>query len=227
MNPSAVFVIVPVLQEQEVLFKTVGELVPYGYSIVVVDDGSPIHQYPFLKDSPVNFLRHEINLGQGAALQTGVDYALENGAEWIVHFDADGQHHAADIPKLLDLLITDECDVVLGSRFLERRNENIPFPKKVLLNLARYIHFCFTGMLLSDAHNGLRAMNRKAALLLTIKENRMGHASELLFLIRKHKLRYKEAAVTVTYSSYSKSKGQSSWNSIRIGFDLLLHKLFR
>lgn len=93
--------------------------------------------------------------------------------------------------------------------------------------MARYVNFLFTGLLLSDAHNGFRALNRKAAELIRIKENRMAHASEILILVKKHKLRLKEVAVEVRYTEYSKAKGQSGWNSIRILFDLLLHKLLR
>jgi polyprenyl-phospho-N-acetylgalactosaminyl synthase len=226
MNPTAVYIILPVWQEEEVLSKTVTSLLPLGYSVVVVDDGSSPEQLLYIKSLPVHYLRHEINLGQGAALQTGVEYALDNGAKWIVHFDADGQHIPSDIPKLLEPLLNNETDVVLGSRFSGSSHYPVPTPKRILLFMARYVHYLFTRILLTDAHNGLRAMNKKAALLLTIKENRMSHASELLFSIKKHRLRFKEVGVTVVYNKYSTSKGQSSWNGIRIGFDLLLYKLF-
>jgi polyprenyl-phospho-N-acetylgalactosaminyl synthase len=179
-----------------------------------------------LKDLPVACLRHEINLGQGAALQTGTEYALEQGADFIVHFDADGQHQSSDIPNLLLPILNNDCDVVFGSRFINRNVNTVPVPKRIFIHFARYIHSFLTGLLLTDAHNGLRALNKKAASMLHITENRMGHASELLFLITKHQLRLQEVAVTVLYTNYSIRKGQSSWNSIRIGFDLFLHKLF-
>jgi polyprenyl-phospho-N-acetylgalactosaminyl synthase len=226
MNPSSIFIIVPSFNEQAILSKTISPLVHAGYKIVLVDDGSLIPQSHFLQQLPVACLRHEINLGQGAALQTGTEYALEQGAEFIVHFDADGQHLTTDIPKLLAPLLNNECDVVFGSRFLNSTKTVIPTSKKILIHIARYVHSFFTGLLLTDAHNGLRAMTRKAACLLSIKENRMSHASELLFLISKHKLRLKETAVTVIYTKYSLDKGQSAWNGLRIGFDLFLHKLF-
>jgi len=227
MNPSSIFIIVPAFNEQEVLRQTISELVEPGYSVVLVDDGSSIPQQQFVTHFPVHCVRHELNLGQGAALQTGTEYALEKGAEFIIHFDADGQHLVSDISKLLRPLLNNDCDVVFGSRFLNNTTNAVPFTKKILIHTARYVHSFFSGLLLTDAHNGLRAMNRKAASLLVITENRMGHASELLFLIQQHKLRLQEVAVTILYTAYSKDKGQSSWNSIRIGFDLLLHKLFR
>ena len=149
------------------------------------------------------------------------------GAKYIVHFDADGQHQLSDIEKLLKPLLGMECDITLGSRFLQQQAKEIPVRKRAIIYVARYINLLFTGILLSDAHNGLRAMNKKAADLLTLSENRMSHASEILFLIKKHKLKILEIPVSILYTPYSKQKGQSIWNSIRILFDLLLHKLFQ
>jgi polyprenyl-phospho-N-acetylgalactosaminyl synthase len=226
MDISSTFVIVPCFNEQQVLHQTVSALVNDGYQVVVVDDGSFLPQSHYIQHLPVICLRHEINLGQGAALQTGTEYALEQGADFIIHFDADGQHRSRDISNLLSPLLKNECDVVFGSRFLNQSETVVPFTKRTLIHLARFIHSFFTGFLLTDAHNGLRAMNRKAASLLTITENRMVHASELVFLITQHGLRLREVPVSILYTSYSLHKGQSSWNSIRIGFDLFLHKLF-
>lgn len=221
------YIIVPAYNEETILRSTVLALLQTGYTIVVVDDGSKKELSLVVKDLPVNIIRHPINLGQGAALQTGNTYALQNGAKIIVHFDADGQHQPADIDLLIKPIFNNECDVTLGSRFLTNTHASvIPFGRKLILHIARYLHFFLTGILLSDAHNGLRAMNNFAANKLVLHENRMAHASEILFLLKKNKLRYKEVSVTVDYNSYSRKKGQSSWNSIRIFFDLLLHKLF-
>ncbi len=227
MNKASVYIIVPAYNEQEVLFKTISALVTTSYSIVVIDDGSTINLKECIKELPVYFLQHQLNLGQGAALQTGNEFALKMGAEYIVHFDADGQHQLSDIEKLLQPIVNEECDIALGSRFLNKQAKEIPFSKRIVIHNARYINYMFTGILLSDAHNGLRAMNKKAAILMVLTENRMSHASEILFLIKKHKLKIKEVSVSILYTEYSKQKGQSIWNSIRILFDLLLHKLFQ
>ncbi|HEX4957548.1 MAG TPA: glycosyltransferase family 2 protein, partial [Lacibacter sp.] len=112
MNPSSIFIIVPAFNEQEVLRQTICELVEPGYSVVLVDDGSSTPQQQFVTYFPVHCVRHELNLGQGAALQTGTEYALEQGAEFIIHFDADGQHLVSDISKLLRPLLNNDCDVV-------------------------------------------------------------------------------------------------------------------
>jgi polyprenyl-phospho-N-acetylgalactosaminyl synthase len=226
MNPAQVFVIIPAYNEQEVLQQTVVALLSFGYTVVVVDDGSVVPQQQQLATLPVKVLRHSINLGQGAALQTGMDYALQQGAVYMVHFDADGQHRPEDIPALLQPLQEGFCDVTLGSRFLNK-NSTVPFIKRLLIFAGRLLHLLYTGLWLTDAHNGLRAFTRQAATRIRITENRMAHASEILFLIQKFRLRFREVPVLIMYSAYSRSKGQSAWNSIRIFFDLLLHKLFQ
>jgi glycosyltransferase involved in cell wall biosynthesis len=220
------FIIIPSFNEESVLRSTVEPLLNRGYDIVIVDDGSLNDQAKFVAELPVTVIRHQQNLGQGAALETGTQYALAKEASYIVHFDADGQHGYPDIEHLLAPLHSNTADIVFGSRFLTKQS-SLPFFRSLLLHAGRYVNFVFTGLLLSDAHNGMRAFNRKAAELLRLKENRMAHASEILLLVKKNKLRFTEVAVEVRYTDYSKTKGQSGWNSIRILFDLLLHKLLR
>lgn len=227
MSVANIFVIVPVYNDQDMLRTTVLSLLNAdSYNVVVVDDGSNENPVTQINDLPVHFLQHPVNLGQGSALQTGTEYALKKGADYVVHFDADGQHSAEDIKALIAPLISKKIDICFGSRFLSKEKSRLPLFRRIVLNIARYLNFCFTGFLLTDAHNGMRAMTKFAAAKIVIRENRMAHASEILFLVKKHKLMFTEAAVRIHYSTYSKQKGQSSWNSIRIFFDLLLHKLF-
>ncbi len=220
-------VVIPAYNESTVLTSVVKSLLENGYSIVIVDDGSNPPLYSQVENLPVYFLRHRANLGQGAALQTGFDFAKKLNPDLVISFDADGQHDVSCIPSLIDPLLNNEADVVLGSRFLSAEKTNIPLIKKILLQIARGVNYLFTGLLLSDAHNGLRAFNRVALQKITITENRMAHASEIIFEIKKHGLRFKEMPVLIVYTDYSKKKGQSSWDSIKILFDLILHKLFK
>lgn len=205
----------------------VEELLHFGYTIIVVDDGSSEDSRSEVEGfKKVIYLRHKVNLGQGAALQTGIDFALRHDAGYLITFDADGQHCAKDIPTILTPLLSDEADVVLASRFLIKGSHNASLLKQVVLKGGRWINYVFTGLYLSDAHNGFRAFNRVAALSIRINENRMAHATEILAQIKKNRLRYKEIASKVTYTSYSRHKGQSSLNSVKIFFDLILQKLF-
>ena len=222
-----IFVILPAYNEQQTIHAVVSELVDLGLQVVIVDDGS----HPPLDagglPGGIRLLRHCVNLGQGAALQTGMEYALEQGAEFLVTFDADGQHPASAIEKMMAVQQASGADVVLGSRFLEGRDKNVPFRRAVTLRAARWVNFLFTGLLLTDAHNGLRLFTANAASKIRLRENRMAHATEILAQIRSHRLRYTEMAVTIHYTDYSRQKGQRFWSSFRIVFDLLLSKIFR
>ena len=221
------FIIIPAFNEKDTIGRVVDELLPFGCSIVVVDDGSSEGLgTQFAKHNRVYYIRHKVNLGQGAALQTGIDFALKRGALWFITFDADGQHSAKDIPAILAPLFMEQADVVLASRFLAKGSHNAPIIKQLVLKTGRWINYMFTGLYLSDAHNGLRAMNRVAAHSIRITENRMAHATEIVAQIKKQHLRYREVGAAVLYTPYSKSKGQSSLNSVKIFFDLVLHKLF-
>jgi len=226
-NTKNVFIIIPAFNENTVIKSVVEEISQFNYSIIVIDDGSEISLLPLLRNMPVDYIRHRINLGQGAAIQTGIEYALTKGAEYIVTFDADGQHDTIDIQKLLDPLQNNKADIVFGSRFIENSTQNMPKGRKFVLLLARLFNFFITGLFLSDAHNGLRAMNKKAASLIKIKENGMAHASEILVQVKNKKLRFVEVPVTIKYTTYSTKKGQTGWSSFRIFFDLLLNKLFK
>jgi glycosyltransferase involved in cell wall biosynthesis len=226
INPQKVFVVIPAYNEHTVIRQVVSELIELRYNVVLVDDGSPESMYPAIDGLPLFFLQHETNLGQGAGLQTGIEFAREQDAEYIVTFDADGQHDANDIEKLLEPLLKGETDFTLGSRFLEGSAHNMSSGRKKTIRIARFINFIFTGMWLSDAYNGMRALNRKAFSNLNIRENGTAHATELLSYIKKNKLRFKEIPVHIRYTDYSKGKGLTVWNGFRIFVDILLHKIF-
>jgi glycosyltransferase involved in cell wall biosynthesis len=161
INHKDVFVVVPAYNEQTVIRDVVSELVDIGYTVVVVDDGSKTSPEPFLKGLPVYFLQHEINMGQGAALQTGIEFSREHHASYIITFDGDGQHNADDIKKLLEPLQTNEADFTLGSRFLKGAAHNMSGARKQTLQIAKFINYIFTGMRLTDAYNGMRALNQR------------------------------------------------------------------
>ena len=221
-----VFIIVPAYNEGSVLGQTVDELLPYGFQVVVVDDGSSIPAITYLQNRAVHYLRHITNLGQGAALQTGAEYALLKGAKAIVHFDADGQHSPSLISMLLGPIRRGECDVVLGSRFINQKDrQGVPRIKQILLKAGVCVSWLFAGVWLTDTHNGFRALSRDAARQIKLTENGYAHATEILELIRKSSLRVKEVPTTIRYTEYSLAKGQSVFNSINIFFDLLLRKL--
>jgi polyprenyl-phospho-N-acetylgalactosaminyl synthase len=224
MNET-IFVIVPCFNEMGVIRETLRPLLDRGYCVIVVDDGSERDLFSQIGDLPIHYLRHEINLGQGAALQTGMDYSLERGADIVVHFDADGQHRAQDIPILVAPIVENRADVALGSRFLSETDAAaVPIVRRLVLKTARLINLLFTGMWLTDAHNGLRVLNRKALAKIRITENRMAHATEIIRLIKINDLRCCERATHVVYTPYSRKKGQTMLGAVNIFFDLILNR---
>ncbi len=225
---SSVFVVVPVLNEGPVIELALQPLLDKGYSVVCVDDGSVDDTGSIIRSLPVYSLHHVVNLGQGAALQTGMTFAVTRGAEFIVHYDADGQHNADDVDVLLEPLRNGDADVVLGSRFLRSSDRNaVPATKRLLLKAGTLVNGLLTGMWLSDAHNGFRALTREAAERIDLRENRFAHASEILSQIHRGKLRVVERPTSISYTDYSKTKGQSPWNAIKIVMDMLLRRIFR
>ncbi|HTL38975.1 MAG TPA: glycosyltransferase family 2 protein [Kofleriaceae bacterium] len=213
---SATWVVIAAFQEGKVIGDVVREVVRAGWSVVVVDDGSTDNTSAEARAAGALVIRHALNRGQGASLQTGIDYALRRGARYLVTFDADGQHNASEIPALLAALA--DADVALGSRFLGTI-EGAQQGRRALLRTAIVVSNGLSGMKLTDAHCGLRAFRREAAAALRMTQDRMAHASELLRKIKTSNLRVVEVPVTVRYTEHSLSKGQSGLQAVRILFD--------
>ncbi len=223
-----IFLTIPVFNEAKVIRSSLQPLIDQGYTVIAVDDGSGDGTWSILREMALVALRHPINLGQGAALQTGMTYALEHGAQFIVHFDGDGQHRLEDIDTLVEPLTKGEADVVLGSRFLRRTDtQSVPVLKRLLLRSGVVVNGLLTGMWLTDAHNGFRSFTRDAAFRIHLQENRFAHASEILYRIRAAHLRCIERPTTIDYSEYSRAKGQSAWNAIKIVVDVVLRRIFQ
>ncbi len=222
-----VTIVLPAYNESRVIGAIITEILSLfpSYSVVVVDDCSRDQTSAEAKRAGAVVIRHCINLGQGAAVKTGIQYALSNGAEFIVNIDADGQHSAAEIPLLLAPLFARRADIVLGSRFLASQS-NVPPIRRIVLKAGILFTWFFSGIFLSDTHNGFRAQTRIAAQKIIINENRMAHASEILHEIVRHGLRFCEVPVTVRYTDYSKQRGQRSTNALHIVRRLLWRKMF-
>ncbi len=221
------WIVVPAYNEGNRIGETLRPLMNQGYrNVVVVDDGSKDNTGEAAMNAGAWVARHAINCGQGAALQTGIEFALRRGASVIVTFDADGQHCHEEIPNVIAPVVNGEADVALGSRFLGRAVD-IPATRKWVLKAGILFTRIVSRIRVTDVHNGFRAFSRAAAERMRITQNRMAHASEILDQIRMAGLRFKEVPVTIKYSPETMAKGQSSWNAVKIAVQLLLGRFVR
>lgn len=226
MSPSTdtVWIVVAAYNEARVIRSVLADLLELYDHVLVVDDGSQDATAPEARSAGVTVVEHPINLGQGAALQTGIEAALALGADYVVTYDADGQHRPKDVEELVEALVQADVDVALGNRFTGTAR-NMPRLRKLILMAASVFTELTTGVRISDPHNGLRAFTAGAASRLEIRQNRMAHASEIIAEIGRHDLSYVEVPVEVRYTDYSLEKGQQGLDAINVLMDLITGKI--
>lgn len=217
-----VWLVIPLFNEGRVIGDVVAAARRTFHHVVCVDDGSTDGGARHARAAGAVVVQHPVNLGQGAALQTGFEFARAQPAmRWVVTYDADGQHRIEDVVAMVDLARGERLDAVFGSRFLDERSTP-GWAKRVVLRLAVTYTNATTSTRLTDAHNGLRVLSRRVVDQLDITQNRMAHASELVAQVGALNVPYGEAPVHILYTDYSRSKGQSLWNSVNILAELIL-----
>lgn len=220
-----IWFVMAALNEEKNISSVIKSLHKAGYkNMAVVDDGSSDSTASAAEKAGAVALRHVINRGQGAALQTGMDYALEQGADVIVHFDADGQHRIEDLPAMLRPVLDGEVDVTIGSRFLSQP-EKVPLFRRILLKGSVFVIWFFYGVRMTDAHNGFRVLSRQAAERIRITCDRMEHASEIIDLIHRKHLSFREIPVVIKYSRETLARGHGSYlGAVRILLKMFLRR---
>lgn len=228
---DTVFVI-PAYNEQEAPIPVIGKILEAGYGVIFIDDGKngnlieKLHQTYSWK--ALITIKHVMNLGQGGALETGSEYIRRfwEKIQYVVHFDADGQHRLEDLPQFQQAFQKNpDLEIVLGSRFLWN-TVNMPKTKRIVLKLWILFTRIFSGIKLTDTHNGYRMMRKETLDKIHITMNKMEHASEIIDLIKSQKLKYQEVPITVLYTEHSLQKGQKIWNAFNIARNLLYKKIF-
>ena len=215
-----VWIVVPAFNEAAVIGEVVADLRAVFDHVVCVDDGSADGTGEIALRAGAHVLRHPINLGQGAAIQTGVEYARKQpGATVFATFDADGQHRIKDLAAMIDRLAAGDVDVVIGTRFGTQQSARPPFVKRIVLQTAARLSRRGRRLGLTDTNNGLRVFNKKVADGLDITMSGMSHANEFIMLIDENHWRVAEEPIEVLYTEYSKSKGQPLLNGVNIIFD--------
>jgi glycosyltransferase involved in cell wall biosynthesis len=218
-----VWIVVPAFNEAAVIGEVVADLRSVFDHVVCVDDGSADDTGAIALRAGAHLLRHPVNLGQGAAIQTGIEYARKQpGSKVFATFDADGQHRIKDVAAMIYRLAAGDVDVVIGTRF-GRAEANLtnrpPLLKRIVLRTAAQLSPRGRRLGLTDTNNGLRVFNRKVADGLEITMSGMSHANEFVMLIAENNWRVVEEPIEVLYTEYSKSKGQPLLNGVNIIFD--------
>lgn len=216
------WLVIPMLNEGGIVKSVIAEARQMFPHVVCVDDGSTDDSAEQAREAGAVVVTHPVNLGQGAAIQTGITWVLENtGAQFLVTFDADGQHDPADALAMVEKARTEDLGYVFGSRFLDRRTRP-GMLKRIVLTVAVWGTRLSTGLKLTDAHNGLRVIRRDAARRIRLRQHGMAHASEIIAELAATKLPWAEHPVHIRYTDYSRAKGQSILNSVNILVDLVL-----
>lgn len=213
--------IIPAYNEEKNISKTVKSAKKYINDVLVVNDGSKDKTKELAKKAGAKVISHIINRGQGAGLETGNEYARRHNYDFIVHFDADGQFLAEEIPDILKPVIEDAYHISFGSRFLNKKSKIPWFKKHIIMNLAKSINYIFLGVRTSDPQSGFRAMNKEALKKIRIENDGMAHCSEILAKTYKYGLVFKEVPITVIYNEFGQSLG-SGFKTVK---DLLINKI--
>lgn len=217
------WLIVPCYNEGTVIFDVLTHARETFPNIVAVNDGSRDDSAAQIRATGAHLVNHPVNLGQGAAIQTGVEYARSQpGARYFVTFDADGQHQVKDVVRMVERLRAEPVDIIVGTRFAGQDNSQVPWIKRVVLKTVVLLSPRTKKLGLSDAHNGLRAFNKKVADEMNIRMNGMSHASEIVTMIDNNGWRVDEEPVDILYTEYAMSKGQSLINGVNILADGLV-----
>lgn len=214
------FCVIPAFNEAKTITAIIASVKPLVDRVVVVDDESTDNTYNLAKIQCIDLLRHIINRGQGAALRTGTEYSLANGAEVIVHFDADGQFLSQDIEKIIEPIKSGAAQVVYGSRFLNKQEKiTMPFFKRYLIMpLAKAVNKIFFNINLTDPQSGFRALSKSAAEKISWQQDGMAHCSEIMFAVKKNNFKVKEVPIQVIYNSF----GQNFLGGLKILKDLFI-----
>lgn len=228
MRTDVAFVI-PVYNEGQVVRRVVESVLEQYSSVICVNDCSRDNSAAEIALTDAFLVNHPVNMGQGAALQTGIEFArlLPPEVKYLVTFDSDGQHRLDDVAHMLDVIEREQTDFVLGSRFLGTEAVGMSASKRAILKAAVAFSNATSGVKLTDTHNGLRVFTRRVADEIQITMPDMAHASEILEIIKRNGYTFTEVPVEIVYTDYSRAKGQQAINAINIAFDTLLRKVSR
>ena len=201
-----IFIAIPAFNEADVIQDVIQEIQSAGYkNIIIIDDGSRDNTFKKAKEmAGVTALRHKINRGKGAATKTGIEAAKLLGADIIVTMDGDGQHDPQDVKNLIEPILKNNCDVVLGTRLKD--TAGMPWHKIIANHVGNFFTWWLFGLWVTDSQSGFRAYSKHAAEVINTKGDRYEYESEVIKEIHNYKLKFIEVPIAVRYTEYSMGK---------------------
>lgn len=219
-------IVIPAYNEEGVIASVIkkipSKISAQRVDYLVVNDGSTDNTEEVLRNIRANYVSHPINRGLGAALGTGFEYARNNGYNFLVTLDGDGQHDPSEIREVLEPVLNGQADFVIGTRVYKK---GMPFSRRLLTFFASIATYFFTGVWTTDSQSGFRAFSKKAIQNINIEVNRMEVSSEFFYLTKINNLKFKEVQITPIYTKYSLAKGQDAFNSFNILGKLFLRRI--
>lgn len=224
--------LIRVYNEERVLKKIINQILKKWYkNILIINDWSTDDSRKILEDfwDKIVLVNHLKNRWWWSASKTGLEYLKRFWkTEYIITFDADWQHKLENLNNFFNEFNKDEnLDIILGSRFIEKTDTNVPFSRRIILFWWSIFTFFLSNIYLTDSHNGYRVFKSRILNKINLSMDWMEYASELIESIDKNKLKYKEVPVDIKYSKYTLSKWQKNWNAIRIAVRFIWSKFFR
>jgi glycosyltransferase involved in cell wall biosynthesis len=220
MNRSNLWAVIPAYNEEKSIGNIIKETKKYVSKIIVVDDGSRDNTYKVAKRGNVTVLRHIINLGKGAALKTGCDFAVKNNAQIIIALDADAQHDPKEIPNFLESIKSN--DMVFGYR---KSNKKMPLILKFGNWFINKIIKLLYGVAIRDSQCGYRVFTSKAYKKIRWNASNYSMESEMVAKAGRYNLRYTEVPIKTIYSN--KYKGTTILDGVKIVFNMILWRIFK
>lgn len=225
---DGVYLVIPAYNEEKHVKKVLYDVANLGYKIILVNDGSKDNTLKLAREvqklypHQVFIVSHVINRGLGAALKTGMTVALKHGAQYIITFDADGQHAFEDISKVVKPLKESKADAVIGSRIFD----DMPRTKHFANDVMNILTHIFYGIKVKDSQSGLRAFSAKAAKEINVVSPGYGVSSEFIKEIKDNHIEFDEVPITTIYTDETQHKGTNAIVGIKIMFKMIID-LFR
>jgi len=207
--------LVPAFNEERDIARVIVSARRFSDIVIVCDDGSKDMTCEIARELGAEVIKHEHNRGYGATLLSLFRRATELGVDIVVSIDGDGQHDSSSIPGLIEPILLNQADVVIGSRFEKTSRSETSTLRRIGIRVINYFTRAVSGRNFSDTQCGMRAYRTRVLPVIFPSETGMGASTEILIRAAKAGLRVKEVSVPIS------RRNRSTQNPIFQGFDVI------